>query len=135
MMFSYLVRADSFGASSLNSKPAYFFQTSQSASAFNSSTMLYVWWRDKKTKWSFEVNCAVLFSRFLKHLRDDFISPFIEPYMIQQNKVYFLLTFIEKKQANSVMCVRLDTSRVFTSGRQSWGSSIWSRSTTNSAST
>src|SRR5690606_15879197 len=40
--FSYLVRAASFGLLSSKMKPAYFARTSQSPSAFSSSTMLYV---------------------------------------------------------------------------------------------
>ena len=41
-MFSYLVRAKPLGALSSNSKPEYFTNTSQSPSAFYSSTILYV---------------------------------------------------------------------------------------------
>ena len=39
-IFSYPVRATPFGALSSNSNPEYFCKTSQSPSAFNSSTML-----------------------------------------------------------------------------------------------
>jgi hypothetical protein len=41
-MFSYSFLAFAFGALSSNSNPAYFVNTSQSPSAFNSSTILYV---------------------------------------------------------------------------------------------
>ena len=72
-MFSYLVRANPFGALSSNSNPEYFCNTSQSPSAFNSSTILYVGGATTKGALNSTLPCWV--SIFFNICANIFISP------------------------------------------------------------
>jgi len=132
MMFSYFSYEQILlVASSIKfRKPAYFSKHPNRLSAFNSSNNVVCWWRDNKLElWMLIVPFCLLDS--LSIWEDDFHLPY-EPYMIQQNQVYFSSHLYRKKNRRIGQCgfvtLRLH-SALFTSVAIIGSSILASRST------